>query len=158
MNRPGMMLVALVFSLCAFAASAGGDAGGWLTDFEQAKRTAAETKLPILADFSGSDWCGWCIKLEKDVFSQAAFKAYAASNLVLLSVDYPRKKEQPAELKKQNDALNTAYAIHGAFPTVLLLDATGKELARTGYREGGAKAYVKHLQELLKAPAPAEPK
>lgn len=157
MNRLGGLLIALVFGLGALTAAADGGAG-WLTDFEQAKKVAAETKRPILVDFSGSDWCGWCIKLEKDVFSRAAFKAYAADNLVLLLVDFPRKKELPAELKKQNEGLNEAYAVQGAVPTVLLLDATGKELARTGYRAGGAEAYVEHLKSLLKAQAPAEPK
>lgn len=131
---------------------AAGAGDGWLTDFEQAKKTAAETKRPILADFSGSDWCGWCIKLDKEVFSQAEFKAYAKEHLVLFLADFPRKKEQAPELKKQNGALAATYAVNG-FPTVLLLDATGKELARTGYRPGGAAAYVKQVQELMKAKA-----
>ncbi len=154
MKRAGGWWIALGVSLCALAAAAG---ESWLTDFAQAKKTAAETQRPVLVDFSGSDWCGWCIKLDQEVFSQAAFKAYAASNLVLLLADYPRKKEQPAELKKQNEGLAETYAIRG-FPTILLLDAAGKELARTGYRAGGAEAYVEHLKQLLKAPAPAGPK
>lgn len=120
----------------------------WLTSFDEAKAQAAKLNVPILADFSGSDWCGWCIKLDKEVFSQAPFKSFATKNLVLLMVDFPRRKPQGAAVKKQNDELAREFNIEG-FPTVLLLDAKGKELARTGYQPGGAEAYVKHLQELI---------
>ncbi len=120
----------------------------WLTDFQKAKQIAAEKKLPILADFSGSDWCGWCIKLEREVFSQAPFKEYAQDNLILFIADFPRHKQQAAELQKQNQALSSSYSIRG-FPSVLLLDASGKQLARTGYQPGGAAAYVQHLKKLL---------
>jgi thioredoxin-related protein len=128
------------------AVLAGGD--GWLTDLAAAQKLAAEKNRPILVDFSGSDWCGWCIKLDKEVFSQEAFKAYADENLVLLMLDFPRRKELPAEQRQQNNMLMRQYGVEG-FPTVLLLDKDGKEIARTGYREGGPAAYVKHLKELI---------
>ena len=124
----------------------GGDV--WLTDFEAAKKLAAEKNLPILVDFSGSDWCGWCIKLDNEVFSQDAFKAYAKDNLVLFLADFPNSKPQPAEVKEQNEALAEKYGIRG-FPTVLLLDAEGNVLNRTGYQRGGAEKYVEHIKELL---------
>ncbi|MDO9541575.1 MAG: thioredoxin family protein [Kiritimatiellia bacterium] len=123
-------------------------ANTWLTDFEAAKKTAAEKKLPILADFSGSDWCGWCIKLDKEVFSQKEFKEFAKDNLILFLADFPRKKQQSDKIKKQNDGLSKKYAIEG-FPTVLLMDAEGKVFARTGYERGGAAAYVAHLKKIL---------
>lgn len=125
----------------------GGD-NGWLNDFEAAKKASAEKKLPILADFSGSDWCGWCIKLDKEVFSQTEFKNFASSNLVLFIADFPRRKEQTSAVKEQNNKLSAEFGIEG-FPTVLLLDSNGKQLARTGYQPGGAAAYVRHLKELL---------
>jgi len=143
-----LILGILLAGLFVFPAWAGEE---WLTDFTKAKQEAAEKKLPILADFSGSDWCGWCIKLDKEVFSQKEFKAYAKDNVVLFLADFPRLKEQPAELKKQNEQLSKEYAVSG-FPTVLLLDAAGKVIARTGYRKGGAGAYVEHLKDLLKQP------
>jgi len=124
------------------------DGAGWLSDMEAAKKTAAEKNRPILVDFSGSDWCGWCMKLDKEVFSTEQFRKFAADNLVLVLADFPRRKEQSAEQRKANDALAEKYNIEG-FPTVLLLDASGRELARTGYRPGGAEAYVKHLKELV---------
>lgn len=121
----------------------------WLTSLDAARKEAAEKKLPILVNFSGSDWCGWCIKLDKEVFSQKAFAEYAKSNLVLLLLDFPNSKPQSPEDKKVNQALAEQYGVQG-FPTVLLLDATGKQLGRTGYMPGGAEAYVDHLKDLLK--------
>jgi len=121
---------------------------GWLTDFEKAKTEAATQKVPILANFSGSDWCGWCVKLDAEVFSKDEFKTYANGNLVLFLADFPRNKPQSDEIKMQNKALAEKYGIRGK-PIVLLLDHTGKVLETTGYQPGGASAYVKHLQSLL---------
>jgi protein disulfide-isomerase len=125
--------------------------GLWLTDFETAKTRAAELKRPILADFSGSDWCGWCIKLDKEVFQKKEFKNFAENKLVLFLADFPRSVPQPEGLKKQNKMLMGKYGVEG-FPTILLLDAKGQVLAQTGYQRGGAAAYVKHLEELLAKP------
>ncbi|TAN37285.1 MAG: thioredoxin family protein [Verrucomicrobia bacterium] len=123
--------------------------GNWLTDFTKAKAEAATRKVPILADFSGSDWCGWCMKLDREVFTQPEFQAYAKEHLVLFLADFPSHKPQTDAVKKQNQMLAEHYGIQG-YPTVLLLDATGKILGRTGYQPDGAAAYVKHLQSLLK--------
>jgi protein disulfide-isomerase len=130
----------------ALAARASGD--NWLTNFEAAKKLAAEKGRPILADFSGSDWCGWCIKLDQEVFSQAEFQAYATNNLVLFLADFPARKPQADDVKQQNAGLQQKYNIQG-YPTVLLLDAEGKVLAQTGYQQGGAAAYVEHVKKLL---------
>lgn len=132
----------LFFSVFTFASE------GWLTDFEKAKELAAEKDVPILADFSGSDWCGWCIKLDNEVFSKKQFKEFAEKNLVLFLADFPSQKPQSEEVKKQNRTLQKKYGIRG-FPTVLVLDENGNEKERTGYRRGGAESYVKHLKELI---------
>ncbi len=121
---------------------------GWLTDFEAAKAKAAAEQKPLLVDFTGSDWCGWCIMLDKEVFSQQAFKDYAADSLVLVELDFPRGKEQSAELKAQNEALAEKYEIRG-FPTILILSPEGKLVGKTGYQRGGAEAYVAHIKEIL---------
>ena len=121
----------------------------WITDFELAKKAAAEKNVPILADFSGSDWCGWCIKLDKEVFSQKEFQDYAKDGLILFLADFPRSKPQSDELKKQDKGLAERYGIQG-FPTVLLLNAKGEVTAETGYQPGGAKKYVEHIKDLLK--------
>lgn len=120
----------------------------WLTDFDTTKKAAAEKKLPILADFSGSDWCGWCIKLDNEVFSKKEFKEFAGDNLVLFLADFPRKKQQDEKIKKQNADLMKKHEVQG-FPTVLLMDAEGKVFARTGYQQGGAETYIAHLKKLI---------
>jgi thioredoxin-related protein len=122
--------------------------GDWLTDFEQAKDLARERQVPILVNFAGSDWCGWCMKLDREVFSQETFREYAKGNLVLFLADFPRDKPQPESVVKQNRRLQKEYGIRG-FPTILLISARGKVLARTGYRRGGAEKYVKHLKALV---------
>ena len=101
---------------------------GWMTDWEAAKAKSKEEKKPILICLTGSDWCGWCIKLEKEVFSKKEFQDFAKENLILMEADYPKKKEQPAELKKQNAALEKKY-LKGGYPTVFLLDAEGEKLS-----------------------------
>jgi len=120
----------------------------WLTNIDEAKKEASERGVKILVDFSGSDWCGWCIKLDNEVFSKGAFKKYAKDNLVLFVADFPRSKKQSADVKKQNEALARKYGIRG-FPTVLLLDSTGKEIARIGYEPGGPEKYVEHIKSLI---------
>jgi len=122
-----------------------GDA--WLTNFQQAKKEAKEKNLLILADFSGSDWCGWCIKLDDEVFSTKKFLDYAKDNFVLLLVDFPRSNDMDAATKERNSELAQKYNVQG-FPTVLILDADGKVLKQTGYVAGGADAYIKHLNEI----------
>ncbi|MES2661020.1 MAG: thioredoxin family protein [Verrucomicrobiota bacterium] len=128
---------------------ASNDVFKWETDMEVAKKRAKDENKEILVDFTGSDWCGWCIKLKKEVFDQPAFQEYAKKHLVMLELDFPRKKELPAKEKEQNEKLSEEFKVEG-FPTVLLINARGKELARTGYQEGGPEKYVEHLKELQK--------
>ncbi|MEA2012188.1 MAG: thioredoxin family protein [Verrucomicrobiota bacterium] len=122
----------------------------WLTDFEKAKKQAVKQNVPILINFSGSDWCGWCIRLDKEVFSQKVFKDYAKDNLVLLLLDFPRKSEQSDKVKAANNLLAQKYGLRG-FPTVLIVDKNGKIIAKTGYQQGGAEKYVEHIKKLIKS-------
>jgi protein disulfide-isomerase len=124
-------------------------ANGWMTDWEAAKAKAKAENKPILINFTGTDWCGWCIRIEKEVFSKKEFQEYAAKNLILMEVDFPKKKQLPAEVKAQNKALDKEFKIEG-YPTVFLLDAEGKKISEEiGYREGGPEAYAKHLTALI---------
>ena len=120
---------------------------GWLTDFEQAKKEAAEQKQPMFVLFTGSDWCPWCVKLEGEALSTEVFKAFAATNMILFKADFTRKPP-PEDLMRQNRALQEKFGIRG-YPTVLLMDAEEKTFAKTGYREGGGEAYVEHLKALM---------
>ena len=137
---------ALVALYCSGIAVAGGE--GWSADFEAAKKQAADSKKDLLIDFTGSDWCSWCIKLNKEVFSQEPFKAGVKDKFVLVELDYPQDKSKlSAATLKQNEELAKKYPISG-YPTILLTDAEGKPFAATGYEAGGPEAYVKHLDEL----------
>ena len=119
----------------------------WLTDLPKAQAQAkAENKI-VLLDFTGSDWCGWCIKFRKEVLDTPEFQAYAAKNVVLVELDYPNKKVQSADLKKANAALKTKYDVHG-FPTLLVLNQDGKEIGRqVGYAKGGPAAFIAKLEK-----------
>ncbi len=139
-------VVALVALHCAGVAFAGGE--GWSSDFTAAKKEAAETKKDLLMDFTGSDWCVWCIKLNEEVFSKEPFKTGVKDKFVLVEVDFPKDKSKLSEATtKQNDELGKKYHIEG-YPTILLCDADGKPYAVTGYQKDGPEAYVKHLDEL----------
>ena len=128
-------------------AFAGGE--GWLTDFEAAKKQAADEKKTLLIDFTGSDWCGWCIKLNKEVFDHDEFKNGVKDKFILVELDFPSDKSKlTAAVIAQNEALQEKYAVK-IFPTILLADEQGKPFAITGYKAGGPDAYVKHLDELL---------
>ena len=121
----------------------------WLTSFEAAKAAARAERKVILVNFTGSDWCPWCVRLHDEVFSRRAFLDYASRHLILLTVDFPRKKRMTPAQKRENNALAQSYKIEG-FPTILLLDPDGRVIAQTGYRKGGAAAYVDHLRALLR--------
>jgi protein disulfide-isomerase len=133
---------------CNQSASAADASGLWREDYDAALKQAAAENKSVLVDFSGSDWCGWCIKLEKEVFSQPEFTAYAKENLILVLVDFPNAKPQTEEQKTANQALAEKYGIQG-FPTVLILNPQGKVVRRTGYQPGGAPAYVEMIQGAL---------
>lgn len=119
----------------------------WETSFEKAKATAQAEKKDILMNFTGSDWCGWCIRLGNEVFQHEKFTEYAAKNLVLLELDFPRGFELDESLQQQNNALQAQYGIEG-FPSILLLDSQGRAYAQTGYQPGGPLAYSEHLETL----------
>ncbi len=121
----------------------------WLTDMAEAQRQAADKKLPILADFTGSDWCHWCKLLDAEVFETREFVNWSATHAILLKVDFPHSTEQAPALKQQNQQLAEQYRIDG-FPTILLLAADGTVLGKTGYSEGGPAVWIAQVEGLLK--------
>lgn len=120
---------------------------GWLDDLEKAKAQAKAENKKILLDFTGSDWCGWCKKLDKEVFSQQAWKDYAAKHLVLVEVDFPRGFQLPEATKKQNEALAKKFQIQG-YPTIIITSASGTKKGELGYVEGGPEAFIKALKKV----------
>lgn len=119
----------------------------WLTDFEKAKEQASAENKRIILVFSGSDWCVPCIKLEKEIWETQSFIDYADSNYVMLKADFPkRKKNQLSEQQQEhNEMLAEQYNNTGAFPLVVVLDAEGNVLGRTGYKGISPEAYIELL-------------
>ncbi len=131
-----------------------GGQGRWSDDYAKAAEQAqAEDKL-ILLDFTGSDWCEYCMKMKHDTLDTSRFRSYAGKNLVLREVDFPHSKPQSEKIKAQNEGLRSKYGISG-FPTFILVDKDGKELGRqTGYLAGGPATFIAALGKFYK-PAPA---
>lgn len=123
----------------------------WQTDFEKSKELASSQNKPIILVFSGSDWCAPCMKLEKEIWNSAEFKAYSNNNFVLLKADFPRKKKNQtdkAQIEK-NKALAEKYNTRGYFPFVVILDKNGKVLGETGYKKMSPKEYIKHIESFI---------
>ena len=124
---------------------------GWIEDFEAAKKEAAASGKYILLAFSGSDWCGWCMKLEKEVFSQNEFVRGAQKSFVLTMIDNPRDTSILSKVaERQNKELTQKFEVRG-YPSAVLCDAEGTEIKRFGgYRKGGPSAYLEMLENAIK--------
>ncbi len=119
---------------------------GWTENFAEAQKRAASEKKHVLLDFTGSDWCGWCIKIDKEVFAKTDFKEFGEKSLVLVEVDFPKSKTLPAEVKAQNEALERKFAVSG-YPTLVLLNSQGKEVKRW---EGFKSEFLDELKKAAK--------
>lgn len=139
----GAVLIAL------FAVGSASAESGWLTDFNEAQAAAKAQKKLLVMNFTGSDWCGWCIRLEREVFSKPEFQEYARKNLILLEIDFPRGKELSTAQKIQNQQLAIDQQIQG-FPTVIVFDSDGKKVGILGYTAGGPNAFIAELDKLRK--------
>jgi len=126
--------------------------GTWITDYKLALGLSEELGLPVLINFTGSDWCPWCFRLRDEVFVQPEFIDFAKENLILLTIDFPSKTKLPPEVAKANQALAEKYDIEG-FPTILIINSQEELIAQTGYQDGGAGPYVEYLRELMQAAA-----
>ncbi|MFA6287373.1 MAG: thioredoxin family protein [Opitutaceae bacterium] len=122
-------------------------AGGWTTNYAGALAQARQQNTKVFLFFTGSDWCGWCKRLDKEILSTGAFQSYAAKNLILVKLDFPRGIPQSDMLKAQNEQLSQKYQV-GGFPTVIVLDAQGKEVGKLGYQEGGPGPFIDALKAL----------
>lgn len=155
-NRDRWLLVAVVIvgGLYWWASSAPSDQGGivrsvWLENHDEAVAKATASGKPILVNFTGSDWCGWCVRLKKEVFDTGIFATWAVDQVVLLECDFPRSRPLTVEQTAQNERLAERYGIRG-FPTVLVLTAQGEEIARAGYLRGGAAAWIDEIDAAVR--------
>lgn len=134
--------------MAALAGRVGAAEAAWLTDLPQAEAEAKSENKLVLLDFTGSDWCEGCIALRKTVFDSPRFQNYAATNVVLMEVDFPDKKKLPEPLKKANDALASKYDVDG-YPTIVVLNPAGKEIGRqVGYNGDDAQAFIAALEKI----------
>ena len=123
---------------------------GWITDWDEAARESKRTGKPIMMNFTGSDWCGWCIKLKKEVFSTDTFKEWADKKVVLLELDFPRGKELPKELQAQNQRLAQKFRPSG-YPSIVWADHEGNQIGtHYGYGEGGPDAWIKAAESNMR--------
>ncbi len=125
----------------------------WMQNFADAKAKAAKEGKNLLVDFTGSDWCIWCKRLDKEVFAEADFQKEIVKSFVLVKLDFPQDQSLVTEeIKAQNAQLQEQYKVQG-FPTVFLMDAAGKPFAQTGYQAGGGAKYLEHVADLGKGKA-----
>jgi len=122
----------------------------WAADLPKALEQARSERKLVLLEFTGSDWCVWCMKFEKDVLAQPDFAAYAKANLTMLLLDYPQGKKQPDEIKQRNAELKAKFKVEG-FPTYVALNSEGREIGRQdGYLSGGPQAFITKLEQFKK--------
>jgi len=128
----------------------------WHENLQEAVKISNKENKPLMLFFTGSDWCGWCIRLQKEVFFKPEFKKWANENVVLVELDYPRKKAQPADLKTQNARLQSQFGVRG-YPTIWFVkadsDSSGhlnlSQLGKTGYVKGGPAAWISVANQQL---------
>mgnify|MGYP001405962572 FL=1 len=132
------------------------DNDGWLINFEEAAKLSIKSGKPILANFTGSDWCGWCIRLNREVFVTPEFKDWASENVILLELDYPRRQQQTDEIKKQNRELQQFFQVRG-YPTLHIFNVVitdGKtqitSLGKMGYLAGGPTPWIASANNYIK--------
>lgn len=151
MQRYGFILKLLLFTVlsifCAIQGSATSNLN-WHSDMEKARQLAADNNKYLLLDFTGSDWCPWCIKLDDKVFSTPEFAEFAAEKLVLVKIDFPKKKQLSQKQALANQKLAQKYAVRG-FPTVIILNSRGERVGTTGYRRGSVNNYIEHLKGMM---------
>ncbi|NRA97433.1 MAG: thioredoxin family protein [Planctomycetes bacterium] len=143
------MLQILTVACLALAPSAMGSSDAFLDDFDEAVTLARKENKDLFVDFTGSDWCGWCIKLDEEVFSHEEFLVEARKDYVLVALDYPRSDEAKAAVPnpERNDELRDKYGVRG-YPSCLLMTADGDVYGKTGYQAGGPEKYIEHLRSL----------
>jgi protein disulfide-isomerase len=145
-------LVILFVLLINFTVTNAQESLVWHTDVKKAIEVSNKEKKPLFLFFTGSDWCGWCIRLQKEVFKTPEFITWAKDNVVLVDLDFPRRTAQSDEIKQQNAQLQQVFNIQG-FPTVWFVKPTSKEgktnfepLGSSGYLAGGPSVWIENAK------------
>jgi protein disulfide-isomerase len=134
--------------LCAFEGQSKGSIK-WFTNYEEALKQARSSSQPLLMFFTGSDWCGWCNKIDEEAFDTKDFAEAAGNRFVFLKLDSPLYTAQDPQIKAQNKQLQQKFDVR-SFPTVILYDAQqNQQIGTTGYRAGGGKQYATYLNKMF---------
>jgi protein disulfide-isomerase len=129
-------------SVAVLLAASAARAAEWTEDYASAVAQAKKEHKMVLLDFTGSDWCIWCQRTDKEVFDTQKFKDFADQHLILVKLDFPRSHEQSDALKAQNNGLQEKYGVEG-FPTLVVLTAGEKVVfSQLGYKDGGPDAFI----------------
>jgi thioredoxin-related protein len=152
MNKFPVLLISIIALACTRPAleAAGSVPDGWMDDYHTSQAAASEQDRLMLLMFTGSDWCGWCVRMHDEILDTATFMQWAGRNLVLVYVDFPREDYRSPATRSQNRELDERYGI-GGYPTLVLTDAAGKELTRMGYMQGGPKTFIRAIQRAADA-------
>ena len=141
-----VLFVAITMILCSFT--------NWHNNIDDAKQVAAKEHKYIILNFSGSDWCGPCIRMHKEIFDDPVFQQFASSALIMVNADFPRNKKNQLSKEQQalNDKMADAYNKQGSFPYTLLLDADGKVLkAWDGYPKEDIPSFIEDIKQAIDA-------
>lgn len=148
MLRLFAFLTAILFSFSSIHAVSGTSKLNWMTNYEDASIKAKRERKALLLFFTGSDWCGWCHKLENEALDTTDFSDSAGDQFVFVVVDFPLKTSLDQYTTAQNKELQKKYDVKG-FPTVVLLDENAQLIGDTGYRSGGGKSYAEYLKKMV---------
>jgi protein disulfide-isomerase len=149
-----LMIVALLVAGISAKAQETGNLD-WKTNMVEAVDKAIAEKKPLLLFFTGSDWCGWCKRLQAEAFFKPEFEKWAKENVVLMELDFPRRTEQSEELRQQNMNIQRMFGVRG-YPTIWFVNPSkeGSEInfakiGQTGYVQGGAEAWIAEAERIL---------
>jgi protein disulfide-isomerase len=157
MKTIALLSIIFLTSLQLFAQKAAKEDIVWHTDLNKAIELSKKENKPMMLFFTGSDWCGWCVKLKKEVFSQSEFKQWAQDNVILVEVDFPKTTAQSEELKTQNRMLQQQFAVRG-YPTCFFVNADKLKdgninytnLGQQGYMAGGPVNWINSATAIIK--------
>jgi thioredoxin-related protein len=129
----------------------------WHTDMAKASELSMKEKKPLMLFFTGSDWCGWCIRLQNEVFKKDEFTKWAKENVILVELDYPRRTPQDDAIKMQNQQMQQIFQVRG-YPTIWLVNPEKTDdgkvnlsaLGSTGYVAGGPEKWLEGANSIIK--------
>ena len=150
-------LILLLFTIVSFTSFSQHTGNDWNTDMNKSIKISQTTGKPLMLFFTGSDWCGWCKKLVKEVYKTSEFQKWAKKNVVLVEIDFPRRTKLSKDLIEQNNSLKNIFKPRG-YPTVYFVKPVKgtdgniqfKTLGQTGYVAGGAKSWIDVANQKLK--------